>query len=852
MHIKPFQSLGRWLWLVAVLPLLFLSTAAGPQRQDSQLQIDVKVGYDGYFRPDKWTPIQITVQNNDNRDIQGTLQVRSQSGNTAQERTFQSPFFVRFGSARTEFMYVTLENNVDEFVVELLDTDGRVIETTTVRANRIRNRDILYVVITEAPELVLLTERQLGVGTAYQANWTLDDLPVEADALRSIDVMMLYDIRTGRLSVEQQAALAAWVNSGGHLIIHGGAGTSWQFAQQYLTDLLPAELLGSTTVSSIAPLGRFTGFPSDTLDAETEQGFIVTRNNPTADATVLLETQNIPLIVRQTRGDGVVDFVGLDPLSAPLNDYEATESIWFELVSSRPMRQSWGYDFNDWQAADDAIRIVTNLEFPSALTMIMFLLAYIVLIGPANYIVLNQIGRRELAWFTIPIFIVIFTGVAYFSGLSLRGDTATVNHLSVVQAYPNSDTARVDGLVGIFSPRRTTYDISISENMTLRTLPGIESVDTRLGEIPIQEEANYQVTNLPVDAGIVATFSTSGYTSAPDYTGRAIWTLTDTQDVGLKGEIRLANGTPDLSDAVVLAQNGFYPIGDIDAGEVVSFDFSGQWALSLTTPSQTPLGNRFDFFTTAYIPYNYNYSTWYGPNINPYVCDGGFNLTLAQVMYDQPFECDQRGGSEEDRLNRRRALLLKAINYELGQNGGRADAVYVVGWATADDTESNRYGIILEEKDQINEYENLYVLKLPVEFQTSALTRTHIVPPGLMTWTMIDTQGFNAELVPYNLRLGSQDEITFRFAPVGDLQQADVTSVTLNVIVNASSRQLDVRLWNWESGEWDAHEIISNQIVLTNPAVYLGPTNAIHINLRPSANTNEVFIQLVEPTLIIS
>ncbi|PJF43963.1 MAG: hypothetical protein CUN55_06440 [Phototrophicales bacterium] len=851
MRIKIFPKIKRRLWWVFILLLVFISSATPTfARQQDDIEIEVQAGYSGYFRSNKWTPIQITVRNNSNRDIQGTLQVRSQNEGSTQERIFQSPFFVRFGNARTEFIYATLED--ENFLVELLDNTGRVLESTSVQATKIRNRDILYVVITEAPELVLMTERRIGSGTPYQANWSLEDIPTEAESLRSIDVIMLYDIRTGRLSVEQQEALRKWVYGGGHLIVHGGAGTNWQFAQQYLSNLLPTELVGSTTINTLEQLGRFTGFPSETLMTNNQQGFIVTRNMPKPNAVVLLEAENIPLIVRQEQGSGVVDFVALDPLSAPLNDYEATNAIWFELVSSRPIRQGWSYDFIDWRAADNAIRIVTNLDFPSSLTLILFLLAYITLIGPINYIVLNLIGRRELAWFTIPIFIVAFTAIAYFSGLSLRGDTATVNHLSVIQAYPDSELARMDGLVGIFSPRRTTYNIEVTEDIALRTLPNVDSVDSKLGEIPIQEEANYQVNNLPVDAGIVATFATSGYTQAPEYTGRAIWTLTDSRDVSLKGEIRLASTMPDLDDAVVLAQNGFYPLGDLKAGEVRTFDFSGQWTLSLNSPTHYPLGNRYEFFETTYISYNYNYTTWYGPTINPYVCGGGFNLTLAQVMYQQEFNCEQRGGSEEERIARRRALLLKAINYELGQNGGRGDAVYVIGWANIDDAEQNLYGIQLKDKDQINTYNNLYILKLPVEYQTSALTTIHIIPPGLLTWTVIDTQGFSAELSPYNMRLGSQDEVTFRFAPVGIFQNVEVRTLDLQIIVNASARQLEVHLWNWENGEWDSHNIVNDRITLTQPAAYLGPTNAIHINLRPAPNVTEVFIQMIEPTLIIS
>lgn len=851
---KVYRGIRRWLWIFVLLPFVVvdLDPTVSYARQDGDILINVQAGYDGYFRPNNWTPIQVTVENNGDRDIQGTLQIRTQSSLIAQERTFQSPFFVRVGNARTEFVYVTLENNVSEFVVELLDNDGLVVETTTSSIDQIRNRDNLFVVITEAPELVLMTERNIGAGDNFQANWTIDDLPAEADALRSVDVIMFYDMRTGRLSVDQQAALANWVHGGGHLIVHGGAGTSWQFAQTYLADVLPTEPQGSTTVDSLEGLGRFVGFPSDALAANEEgQGYIVTSNTPKPNATVMLTIDNNPVIVRGVLGDGVVDFVAVDPLSSPLGDYEATNAIWFELMSSRPSRAGWAYDFNDWEAADDAIRIVTNLDFPSVVTMLLFLLIYIVLIGPVNYVILNLFNRREFAWFTIPVFIAIFTGIAYFSGVVLRGDTATVNHLSVVQAYPNSDVARVDGLVGIFSPRRTRYDITVSDNLTLRTLPGVESVDTQLGEIPIIEEANYRVDDLPVDAGIIATFATSGYTTAPNYSGQAVWTLTDNNSVGLSGDIRLAADMPPLEDAVVLAQNSFYPIGDITSGEAVSFDFTGQWTPIFVGPSQNLFGNRSDFSENYFI--GQAPPSWNSPVYSSVNCAGSNSVTIAHVMYGQEYDCDARGGTDDERINRRRALLIKAISNESNFSVGRGGDIYVFGWANAGDAESNNFGVILEDKSQDDEFENLYVLKLPVRYETSELVNNHVLPSGLMTWTTIDTEGFNAERVPYNLRLGSQDEVTFRFAPVAPFQQAEVNRVDLQVLVNGSTRQVVVRLWNWETGQWVAFDIDNTQnITLTDPQAYLGPTNALHINLRANNTAPEVFVDIVEPTFSIS
>ena len=89
-----------------------------------------------------------------------------------------------------------------------------------------------------------------------------------------------------------------------------------------------------------------------------------------------------------------------------------------------------------------------------------FLAIYIIVIGPLNYLVLKRLGRRELAWLTIPcLLIIVYSVVAYLTGFSLRGTQATINRLALVQVWPGTDQAQVDGVIGVLAPRRAIYNL---------------------------------------------------------------------------------------------------------------------------------------------------------------------------------------------------------------------------------------------------------------------------------------------------------------------------------------------------------------------------------------------------------
>lgn len=830
------------LFLVLIIGTLGFS----PPSQQQDIELEIAAGFAGYYRADKWTPVKVTVRNNSNRDIQGAVQIRAQASADGREQVFNSPFFVRFGSERSEYIYVSFEEQTREFQVELLDQEGRVLETQVQQVLPVRQRDILYAVISEANEQIQLTGLRIGAGAGYQVNWRPDDLPASADALRSLDVITIFGINNARLSEGQQQALQDWVTGGGHLIVHGGAGTTWQFANEYLNPLLPADLLGNEAIPSLTALGRFVGHPSDALTQSSGAGFIVTETIPRDGATVMLEIGNIPLVVRRAIGTGLVDFVGLDPISSPLDEYEQTTALWQELITSRPQRTLWSYDFEDWEAADNAARIVTGFELPSALQMLGFLALYIALIGPINFFVLRAIGRREFAWFTIPIVIGIFTVIAYFTGFSLRGDEATVNHLAVVQVYPESERARVDGLVGVFSPRRTTYNISVNEGMTLRTLPEVEGIDTGIAEIPIVEEGDYRVEALPVDAGIIATFASSGYQEAPTYDGRATWILSNNNIVNAEGFITLNDIA--LEDAVVLAHRSVLPLGDLVPGQRYDFAFDQQqYAIILDQMIPQALGNRniIDTGTRRQVFLGPRPNAAIQPAVNPNLC-GAANVTLGEIMIDQSFDCFVRDGDDEQRINRRRALLIQAITDVHQFDNGRSTNIYIAGWA-----QTTPFAAELG-ADQDNRFESLYILKLPTSYRSDSNRIETVIPTGLMTWTLVDTDGFNLSRSPVGQIINASDLFTFRFAPAEAFANAPIDSLRLQVDVNGDNAQLQVSLWNWEDGVWEIFEIPpSGTITVDAPLNYLGPNNSFKVLLQTGENYNTADLAAINPVMVL-
>lgn len=830
-------SVKRFLILLILLLPALAGFAPAPQSEDG-ISMTIKPGIGGWYRYGQWIPVQILVESED-RTIDGRIQVRvtdvtTTAGNQP-ETTYRIPFTITEGGSKRVFLYVSVNNFERNIQVELLDSRENIVLSQRESIRQINYQDVLYAVVSESPTGVVdVSRRPISYGLSYQANWQPDDIPPKADALRSIDVLVFSDTDTGKLTADQQQAIYQWVISGGHLIVTGGP--TWQRTTAGLLDLLPTEPSGTQTITDLTPLGTYLGQPGEELVSTT----ILTENTPKEGASVLLKIGDIPFIVRRFQGAGTVDFLAADTSIDPLRSWDGTDSLWYELVINARARPSWTYGLERFEEAGNAVSNVTGFNLPSVIQLTFFLLAYIGLIGPVNYLILNYVGRRELAWFSIPILIIIFTITAYYTGFSLRGDDVTVNQVNVVQIWPGEDTARVDGSIGILSPRRTTYDVTIEGGLSLRTLPDNKNT-IGASQIDITEGLDYVAEDIPVDAAILTTFATSGYVDAPNLSGDATWVIGRRDYTAtVTGKVTNDMGI-DLKDAVILAYDTYYALGDLPAGETADFEIS----LTLDAPARLPLGNRVD--PGRPVIYPDATQRQYNSGVACYI-NNGPNMIYESIMRNKEFSC-YGGGDEEDRRIRRRALLVTSVSNEIDRNAGRDHRIYLFGWVE----ETPFLNVQVSNTDQIFDGTTLYVYQLPttVTFRNPQFS---IVPPGMTTWTLVENDmpnrfvGVNPDT---SFLLPAGQAVAFRFTPMPGVPLQEVTRIELNVRWRYRNEGVTVSLWNWQTQEWqplEFEEDYQEQFII-NDMDFLGPENAVQVLVEADPDATSQSIERINVTL---
>ncbi|MEA3339544.1 MAG: hypothetical protein U9R15_06215, partial [Chloroflexota bacterium] len=628
---------------------------------------------------------------------------------------------------------------------------------------------------------------------AAVAHLNLETLPPDALGWEGLDVLILNDVDTTALDDERLRALETWVAHGGHLIVGGGAGAARTAAG--VADLLPVTVGGVRAVDSLWAL--------DDEGAPLAAGPYAVTEAILRDGEIIIEQEGLILLARRDYGAGAVDFVAFDAGLNPFTRWGDNARFWESIVGvgtvgARGLAVRSGYQ------AREAANAVPGIKLPSVLQILAFMLIYILLIGPVNYVILRKLDRRELAWLTIPVLIAGFTGCAYLTGFQIRGSAPIVHSLAVVYVPRGAEVGRVTQVVGLFSPRRTNYDVW-AEGARVR-----EISDGSAGRpLRVLEEANgVTVSDLRVDVGDIQPFIADGYTSAPPIESEL--RLVDDAVGGLRLEGMARNGSIPLEDAVLIVGGREQRLGDLEAGE------------------------RFTVSHALYAPFTSSH------NDMP-------DLILGAVSYwDDPT------------LYRRYKLLQSLFPY--GEPNPLEEGVYLMGWVE----EGAPLPVEVVGAAPLP-VEVVGAAPLPVEVVVAAPLPVEVVGrpfsavgmafyvyelpvvslemegeftigPDLITRQVEEITG-HVNVQPTGCYLDSGAEVEFRFTVFPGVELGQVDELALNMQGDSAVGVTPpaVALWNWKGGDWDALDAGWGRHLVSNPGDYVLAPGSVRVRLTAEA-----------------
>ena len=489
------RPVGAFAAIVTAIGLAFgplwgagLALAAGGPVMDAHPMLG------GHARVGAWTAVAVDLQN-DGPPITGELHL---TGGSSGRTRFGVSVELPTGSRQRHILYT--QPPAFGPIEVTLDAGGRTIASQKVPVTLHDPTQLLVGVVAEHPDRILEGfQVAANQGTQPPATVTLapEDLPDRVEAWAPLDRLIWQDVDAKRLSAEQIAALRGWLAGGGRLVVVGGPNGSAALAgfPDAILPFRPTATLDAPAESLRSLLGSI---PADA-------GTVPALGAATSDGRILASVGSQVIAAEHAYGNGAVAVVGVDPTAAWLGADKAASRLWRSLIPGRVGAGSTGSD--DSQLVN-AVASLPSLALPPIGGLLLLLLAYIVLIGPVNYLVLRRLDRREWAWLTMPLLIAVFAVGAYAFGAALRGSDVLVNEVAIVRGAGGTEEGIGSVYIGIFSPGRGTYQVRVPGGALLSAPVSTELVggpDAGGGQLDLLQGDPSRVRDLAIGFGSLRT-----------------------------------------------------------------------------------------------------------------------------------------------------------------------------------------------------------------------------------------------------------------------------------------------------------------------------------------------------------
>lgn len=416
--------------IVTPLPARAQSGPDAPRVTADDLGLEARAGFSGHALRGRATPVEVRIA--PDRLIAGELRVASDVNGRRQVEVRDVE--VAAGSAKV-FRFVTPPTSA--MSVELVTGDG------TVRARVEADTSGRYLVGVVGESLPASVPPVQAPGFDVRADVVPID-PVWLDlgphVLDSLAALVIDRATLDGLADEAVGDLATWVAGGGSVVVTVDDGPvslplPWNPATgaEAATVAMPGGR--ESPASAVVPAGD--AWPL-TVDDVTGSG----------DATVVAAARNA--------GHGRVAVVGVDVGEGELGGDGA---LWGALVPPRGVLAQFDEAGPTARILDVAPQTLQtgSIDLPGIVGLAVFLIAYVLVVGPINGLVLSRLGRRELAWGTIPAITLVFATVAWVGA----GSTSPSVGLSGNAAWWVDGVGGETAVVGLRSPRPGTHEVAL-------------------------------------------------------------------------------------------------------------------------------------------------------------------------------------------------------------------------------------------------------------------------------------------------------------------------------------------------------------------------------------------------------
>ncbi len=763
----------------------------------------VRVGFEGVVRPGYWAPIEVNLAN-DGPNVDGQVEVSFKTsgltfGFQAAPTTYTVPLSLPTQSRKQVAVNVLVPPNVqgNKATVAFV-AGGKTVVTSDQTYQPLNSQAITCGVLSQSLgafnflSTMTLPSRQQPISIVHL---TVDQLPVEANALATLDCLIVGDVTLAKLSPTQQQTLIAWVSSGGLLVVTGGP--SWQQSVPYVpAELMPVAVKGLQVNTSIASLEGL----SHTTNAG--PGPWVAATGPVTSGVAIAGPETAPILSADRFGSGHVVYLAMDAEQEPMRSWAGTVPLWQYILSYTTDVQTinpFSQDVQRWgRQPVTALTASPDLNPKGPWWWVVFGTTYFLVIAVAS-VVLGSSDRRSWLIGILLLGSVGGTVLATRMAIAQRGGDVGITQVTYIRASAGASVGQAHAYAGIFSPNDRTVDVSTPPGalVSARHLGSIGRIvnTTQSKTLSVQEQGAVSLPELPIDNSGITLVTLDAQTDVG--TGIAGTLMSDGQYV--RGQVQNKTGLS-LNDAALVIGGNVYALGSFNANSVKSVE--------------VPIAN---------------------PPLDQSSLVPNKSISVADQLYRLlPNHSAAPNDPYNDVLQRVYATSDQPTDMVLG-------GPYIVGWV-----DTSPVGISITGASTVTRQFTVLAIGVPLAFTAQSDT----VPASLLSRRTLIQAGGASVLqggfsVPQGGTLGLEYQVPARTP--GSFHQ-----ITLNVVGGFDTTVLSspgtpmatVSFFNWSAGNWSNVPVLFGSNVFRAADPYVSPTGEIRmrLNYQPLASGSEALV----------
>lgn len=764
---------------------------------EEPFEIKTSIGFNGFYKNNYAAPISIEVKNNE-KDIDGKIQILFGNVFFADKELYTAytkELNIAKGATKTIDMELKLANYITEYKIRILDKKNKIIwEDESVPMPSPKAKDVIGVgILSDEYEslwyLPLMTFSKLDEGIDKRDTAICDlggKLSTDIRYLEMLDVIVINNFGTEKLTSEEKDVLKKWINNGGILLV--GTGPNYNKTLSGLADINFINVNGTTTISEINNIKDSSGnsfnpeAPLPIIKAESDIG------------SVIVEEENHPIVFTKESGKGKITIFAFDLGLSPFIDWSKKDEfveniIAGDIINLNVNSEQTLVGNGSNNRLFSLVQYLPRDRVPSGKIIITILIMFTIIVGPINYLILRKMDKREKAWITIPVISVIFSIVMLIWGGRVNFNEPLMNNISIIQINNDTNSYDISTFSGITNFRNGDIDISSNEDVDIGAK---ESYDYYV----YSDYANYE------DNDIILEYILSK-NKIVSFKKKGVW---DLQEVSLKETKKLEQGIiPDLKlkgntisgeiknysnmnleDAILIYGLEFYKLGDLKKGEskIISFDMN-----------------------------NPNSSNQSGSKYSKEI------FQLIDSIY--PWSSIQNTAKNQDTILNQAMKRDILEGFFLNYNGDSNNKdIYIIGW----NTEKLSSDIMVNGKAPERIDRNIISIPVDLKYEKGEVVE---IPHGIFTPQVLEISGLNYDT--YNGTFYGQGDVVISIKSDEKIDFQEIDIELANARISSSHKAW---VYNYNNNEWEELTLVNLIINNENKEIYYDEIQGTKLKLE--------------------